>query len=99
MQAYGAPGRIRTCDHLLRRQMLYPTELQALECLNVLTMPIKNPIGFKWSEWRDSNPRPSAPKADALPSCATLRFYHFKLLYQLVVVVRIIQLRLQAVNH
>lgn len=26
----GAPGRIRTCDHLLRRQMLYPTELQAL---------------------------------------------------------------------
>ena len=27
----------------------------------------------KWSEWRDSNPRHSAPKADALPGCATLR--------------------------
>ena len=41
MQAYGAPGRIRTCDHLLRRQMLYPTELQALECLSMLAMPTK----------------------------------------------------------
>ena len=26
-----------------------------------------------WSERRDSNSRPSAPKADALPGCATLR--------------------------
>ena len=26
-----------------------------------------------WSERWDSNPRPSAPKADALPSCATPR--------------------------
>jgi hypothetical protein len=26
---YGTPDRIRTCDPLLRRQMLYPTELQA----------------------------------------------------------------------
>src|SRR5690348_10234235 len=25
----GSPGTIRTCDPLLRRQMLYPTELQA----------------------------------------------------------------------
>ena len=25
------------------------------------------------SEWRDSNPRPPAPKAGALPSCATFR--------------------------
>jgi hypothetical protein len=27
----GEPGRNRTCDPLLRRQMLYPTELRALE--------------------------------------------------------------------
>jgi hypothetical protein len=27
----------------------------------------------QWSEWQDSNLRPSAPKADALPACATLR--------------------------
>ena len=26
---YGAPGRIRTCDHPLRRRVLYPTELRA----------------------------------------------------------------------
>ena len=31
-------------------------------------------ISRKWSEWRDSNPRPSGPKPDALPSCATLRY-------------------------
>lgn len=29
-QMNGAPGRIRTCDHPLRRRMLYPTELRAL---------------------------------------------------------------------
>ncbi len=29
----GAPGRIRTCDHPLRRRMLYPTELRALNHL------------------------------------------------------------------
>ncbi len=28
---------------------------------------------FEWSEWRDSNPRHPAPKAGALPGCATLR--------------------------
>ena len=28
----------------------------------------------EWSGRRDSNPRPSAPKADALPGCATPRF-------------------------
>lgn len=27
----------------------------------------------KWSEWRDSNPRPSGPKPDALPGCANHR--------------------------
>ena len=26
---YGAPCRIRTCDHMLRRHVLYPTELRA----------------------------------------------------------------------
>src|SRR5258708_39302296 len=29
-----------------------------------------------WSGRRDSNPRPSAPKADALPDCATPRRSH-----------------------
>ncbi len=31
-----------------------------------------------WSEWRDSNPRHSAPKADALPDCATLRILNMQ---------------------
>ena len=26
---YGAPGRIRTADHLVRSQVLYPAELRA----------------------------------------------------------------------
>ncbi len=30
--AFGAPGRIRTCDPRLRRPLLYPTELRALAC-------------------------------------------------------------------
>ena len=30
----GAPGRIRTCDHPLRRRVLYPTELRALVVIN-----------------------------------------------------------------
>ena len=29
--------------------------------------------GRKWSERQDSNLRPSGPKPDALPGCATLR--------------------------
>ena len=34
--AHGAPGRIRTCDHPLRRRMLYPTELRALINLHLV---------------------------------------------------------------
>ena len=60
---YGTPGRIRTCYPRLRRPMLYPDELRAHKlCFNIV-----------WSEQRDSNPRPSGPKPDALPSCAMLR--------------------------
>ena len=28
---------------------------------------------YKWSRWRDSNPRPHGPKPRALPNCATPR--------------------------
>ena len=57
---FGAPGRTRTCDHRLRRPVLYPAELRAHSSLS-------------WSGQRDLNPRPSAPKADALPDCAMPR--------------------------
>lgn len=53
----GTPGRIRTCYPRLRRPMLYPNELRAQT----------------WSGWRDSNSRHPAPKAGALPGCATPR--------------------------
>ncbi len=31
------------------------------------------PLRIEWSERKDSNLRPSGPKPDALPDCATLR--------------------------
>src|SRR5580700_8018742 len=42
----------------------------------------------QWSGRRDSNPRPSAPKADALPDCATPR--------QLLLIVSRIDLRFRS---
>jgi hypothetical protein len=60
----GAPGRARTCDPRLRRPVLYPAELRA---------HVSSASRLRWSGRRDSNPRPSAPKADALPDCATPR--------------------------
>ena len=71
-----APDRIRTCDHPLRRRVLYPTELQAHKksllgswFIFSTWVSLKN----EWSEWKDSNLRPPGPKPGALPSCATLR--------------------------
>jgi hypothetical protein len=65
-RGYGAPDRIRTCDHPLRRRMLYPAELRAQ--MNPKSQA-KN-----WSGQRDSNSRHPAPKAGALPGCAMPRF-------------------------
>ena len=66
----GLPGGTRTPDLLLRRQLLYPVELRAERMKARRCGPS---LCTKWSERRDSNSRPSAPKADALPGCATLR--------------------------
>src|SRR2546425_12974853 len=54
----GAPGRNRTCDNQLRRLGLSPTELRAR---------------LIWSGREDLNLRRPAPKAGALPGCATPR--------------------------
>ena len=35
---------------------------------------LRNRKAFCWSGWRDSNSRPLAPHASALPGCATSRF-------------------------
>ena len=37
---------------------------------------------IKWSEWQDSNLRPSGPKPDALPGCATLRRLYYYSTYE-----------------
>ena len=73
----GLPGGNRTPDPQLRRLLLYPTELPA----DAAGAAFVSPVGQQhptqqiqlWSGWRDSNSRPSAPKADALPGCATPR--------------------------
>ncbi len=59
----GTPRRIRTSDPLLRRQLLYPLSYGR----------ILHPCNLLWSERPDLNRRPLAPKASALPGCATLR--------------------------
>jgi hypothetical protein len=46
---------------------LYPTYRKPFD---LIANRVKNE---EWSGRRDSNPRPSAPKADALPDCATPR--------------------------
>ena len=63
---HGAPDRNRTCNPRLRRPVLYPVELRARG-----KPPRTN--SNAWSGQRDSNPRLSAPKADALPDCAIPR--------------------------
>ena len=76
----GAPGRTRTCNRQLRRPMLYPIELRAQRILVqtvVYSLPPRwssRSVKFvRWSGQTDSNRRPSAPKADALPDCAMPR--------------------------
>ena len=84
----GAHGRTRTCNHRLRRTMLYPVELRARNVWRVewdsnprwlLTTPVFKTGALSLSaiypaktcEWcwlGDSNPRPTAYKAVALPT-------------------------------
>ena len=61
------PEGIRTPDRLLRRQMLYPTELRDLKRKGQLVSSLV------LSGWQDSNLRPPAPKAGAIPGYATPR--------------------------
>jgi hypothetical protein len=72
-----APGGSRTPDPRLRRPLLYPTELRAqADCLlrsRGHFRPLPSDSTFKESGRRDSDPRPPAPKAGALPGCATPR--------------------------
>ena len=60
MWGFRGPNWIRTNDRLLRRQLLYPTELWGQK------------LG-KMSGWQDSNLRPPGPKPGAIPGYATPR--------------------------
>ena len=60
----GVNDGTRTCYPRLRRPMLYPNELRAQYVVA---------YNLNWSGWRDSNSRHPAPKAGALPGCATPR--------------------------
>ena len=67
------PGWIRTNGRQLRRLLLYPAELRGL-APKMRMKEGQRCAGLHHSSGRpDSNWRPSAPKADALPDCATLR--------------------------
>ena len=82
---FGDPGGIRTPDPRLRRPLLYPTELldhikleraMGIEPTTSAWKAEVLPLNYtrkKWSEWQDSNLRHPAPKAGALPNCATPR--------------------------
>jgi len=60
--------------------LLYPAELWAVGIAGLIQRycEMKNGLSmttrfFNWSEYKDSNLGPPAPKAGALPGCATLR--------------------------
>ena len=59
----GPPERTRTSDLRIRSPLLYPAELQAEVSSE----------RCRWSGREDLNLRPPAPKAGALPDCATPR--------------------------
>ena len=64
----GTPYRTRTCGLRFRKPLLYPAELR-VQTLNI------GGYQKRWSERQDSNLRPSGPKPDTLPDCATLRLF------------------------
>ena len=80
----GAPGGNRTPDLRLRRPTLYPSELRALKPSRLLLETLQrceprlrpgHSHHVKESGRPDSDRRPPAPKAGALPGCATPRNY------------------------
>ncbi len=67
LESLGTPAPTRTGDPRLRRPLLYPAELRALEIASSEEEAISQ------SGREDLNLRHPAPKAGALPDCATPR--------------------------
>ena len=79
----------RTSDLVLIRDTLYPAELTHLPLRQTGEQPVSSPVGgpvsahatgqwpvrHLWSGWLDLNQRLRAPKARALPDCATPCFF------------------------
>ena len=81
LQRFRFPLKAPTFIQILQRPMLYPIELRAQRILIqtvVYSLPPRwssRSVKFvRWSGQTDSNRRPSAPKADALPDCAMPRY-------------------------
>ena len=64
----GLPGRDRTCDHLLRRQVLYPTELRADR---LVSMHVWKLVGVKRFELPTS-----CSQSRRATTCATPRYFY-----------------------
>ena len=84
----GSRGRDRTCDQLINSQLHYRCATLELNLKNLVAVagiehgleayetsvpPIHYPAIKLWSRRQGSNLRPSGPKPDALPDCATPR--------------------------
>jgi hypothetical protein len=66
--AAGLPGQ------LVRRKGLEPLSFLERQVLSLVCLPFHHPR-IMWSGRQDSNLRPSVPKTDALPDCATPRIW------------------------
>ena len=47
----GTPGRIRTSDHLVRSQVLYPAELRAQKLYLQTSVEMRGQEGARWCQW------------------------------------------------
>ena len=78
---YCEPGRIRTFDRLLRREVLYPAELRAQFNGKFITENRREFNSLKKrisSGWQDSNLRPPRPKRGAITGLRYTPKFFFK---------------------
>ena len=93
MRFLSEPGRIRTFDRLLRREVLYPAELRAhshgysfgepveWRRVYILKLRVTSKATRISSGWQDSNLRPPRPKRGAMTGLRyTPKFFFFSVL-------------------
>ena len=74
---YGAPGRIRTSDRLVRSQVLYPTELRAHIPISLLSMISLSDVKifYKYRKFGCNGPSYTTKKQNPLENIAKCTFY------------------------